>query len=165
MKLHRSAKQQRPMTGEAHRAPDPSIGGLSRGGVTSEPHLLPEADRPQAPVTFLSTDKCARRAMLSRKAIYRAIESGELLAFRLPRLAASPGGGVQPLIEGVELRHLRPAVLDRYLAQLQRDGLSPASVKKVAGCFRVSSSGRWSGSTSPRTRCAWHTSQRPASGS
>jgi integrase len=31
------------------------------------------------------------------------------------------------------LRQLRPVVLDRYLAQLQRDGLSPASVKKVAG--------------------------------
>jgi excisionase family DNA binding protein len=36
-----------------------------------------------APATFLSTDECARRAMLSRKAIYRAIESGELLAFRV----------------------------------------------------------------------------------
>ncbi|MBA3263070.1 MAG: excisionase family DNA-binding protein [Thermoleophilaceae bacterium] len=34
-------------------------------------------------MTFLSTDECARRAMLSRKAIYRAIESGELLAFRV----------------------------------------------------------------------------------
>jgi hypothetical protein len=33
---------------------------------------------------------------------------------------------VLPNIGGVELRQLRPAVLDRYLAQLQRDGLSPA---------------------------------------
>jgi hypothetical protein len=40
---------------------------------------------------------------------------------------------VLPNIGGVELRQLRPAVLDRFLAQLQRDGLSPASVKKVAG--------------------------------
>jgi integrase len=43
---------------------------------------------------------------------------------------------VLPNIGGVELRHLRPAVLDRYLAQLQRDGLSPASVKKVAGMLQ-----------------------------
>jgi integrase len=40
---------------------------------------------------------------------------------------------VLPNIGGLELRQLRPAVLDRYLAQLQRQGLSPASVKKVAG--------------------------------
>ena len=32
---------------------------------------------------------------------------------------------VLPNIGGVELRQLRPAVLDRFLAQLQRDGLSP----------------------------------------
>jgi integrase len=43
---------------------------------------------------------------------------------------------VLPNIGGVELRHLRPAVLDRFLAQLQRDGLSPASVKKVAGMLQ-----------------------------
>jgi integrase len=43
---------------------------------------------------------------------------------------------VLPHIGGVELRQLRPAVLDRYLAQLQRDGLSPASVKKVAGMLQ-----------------------------
>jgi integrase len=43
---------------------------------------------------------------------------------------------VLPNIGGVELRQLRPAVLDRYLAQLQRDGLSPASVKKVAGMLQ-----------------------------
>ena len=55
----------------------------SRGGVTSEPQLAPEAARPPAPATFLSADECARRAMLSRKAIYRAIESGELHAFRV----------------------------------------------------------------------------------
>jgi excisionase family DNA binding protein len=71
------------MTDEAHRSPDHPLGGVSRGGVTSEPHLPSEADRPQAPATFLSADECARRAMLSRKAIYRAIESGELLAFRV----------------------------------------------------------------------------------
>jgi integrase len=43
---------------------------------------------------------------------------------------------VLPNIGGVELRQLRPAVLDGYLAQLQRDGLSPASVKKVAGMLQ-----------------------------
>jgi integrase len=43
---------------------------------------------------------------------------------------------VLPNIGGVELRQLRPVVLDRYLAQLQRDGLSPASVKKVAGMLQ-----------------------------
>jgi hypothetical protein len=43
---------------------------------------------------------------------------------------------VLPNIGGVELRQLRPAVLDRFLAQLQRDGLSPASVKKVAGMLQ-----------------------------
>jgi integrase len=43
---------------------------------------------------------------------------------------------VLPNIGGVELRQLRPAVLDRFLAQLQRDGLSPASVKKVAGLLQ-----------------------------
>lgn len=37
---------------------------------------------------------------------------------------------------GVELRQLRPAVLDRYLAELQRGGLSPASVKKIAGMLQ-----------------------------
>jgi excisionase family DNA binding protein len=79
----RASLKQRPMTDEAHRSPDHPLGGLSRGGVTSEPQLAPEADRPPTPATFLSTDECARRAMLSRKAIYRAIESGELLAFRV----------------------------------------------------------------------------------
>jgi excisionase family DNA binding protein len=34
-------------------------------------------------VSFLSPDDCARRSMLSRKAIYRAIEGGELGAFRV----------------------------------------------------------------------------------
>jgi excisionase family DNA binding protein len=71
------------MTDEARRSPDHPLGGPSRGGVTSEPQVAPEADRPPAPGTFLSTDECARRAMLSRKVIYRAIESGELLAFRV----------------------------------------------------------------------------------
>jgi excisionase family DNA binding protein len=33
--------------------------------------------------TFISPDECARRAMLSRKAIYRAIQSEELRAFRV----------------------------------------------------------------------------------
>jgi excisionase family DNA binding protein len=79
----RASLEQRPMTDEAHRSPDHPLGGVSRGGVTSAPHLPSEADRPQAPATFLSADECARRAMLSRKAIYRAIESGELLAFRV----------------------------------------------------------------------------------
>jgi excisionase family DNA binding protein len=79
----RASLEQRPMTDEAHRSPDHPLGGLSRGGVTSEPHLPSEPDRPQAPATFLSADECARRAMLSRKAIYRAIEGGELLAFRV----------------------------------------------------------------------------------
>lgn len=71
------------MTDEANRSPDHPLGGLSRGGVTSEPRIGPGAVRVPAPATFLSTDECARRAMLSRKAIYRAIESGELLAFRV----------------------------------------------------------------------------------
>ena len=71
------------MTDEAQRSPDDPFGGHSRGGVTSEPPLAPEPDGPLAPATFLSADECARRAMLSRKAIYRAIESGELLAFRV----------------------------------------------------------------------------------
>ena len=71
------------MTDEAQRSPHNPFGGHSRGGMTSEPPLAPEADRPPAPATFLSADECARRAMLSRKAIYRAIESGELLAFRV----------------------------------------------------------------------------------
>jgi excisionase family DNA binding protein len=71
------------MTDKARRLPDHPLGGPSRGGVTSERQLAPEADRPPAPATFLSTDECARRAMLSRKAIYRAIENGELLAFRV----------------------------------------------------------------------------------
>jgi excisionase family DNA binding protein len=71
------------MTDEAQRSPDDPCGGHSRGGVTSEPPPAPEPDGPPAPATFLSADECARRAMLSRKAIYRAIESGELLAFRV----------------------------------------------------------------------------------
>jgi excisionase family DNA binding protein len=79
----RASLEQRPMTDEARRSPDHPLGGPSRGGVTSEPQLAPEADRPPAPATFLSADECARRAMLSRKVIYRAIESGELLAFRV----------------------------------------------------------------------------------
>ena len=41
-----------------------------------------------------------------------------------------------PSIGGVELRQLRPAVIDQFLAQLQRDGLSPGSVKKVAGMLQ-----------------------------
>jgi integrase len=40
---------------------------------------------------------------------------------------------VLPNIGGLELRQVRPVVLDQYLAQLQRQGLAPASVKKVAG--------------------------------
>jgi excisionase family DNA binding protein len=79
----RASLEQRPMTDEAQRSPDDPFGGHSRRGVTSELPLPPEADRPPAPRTFLSADECARRAMLSRKAIYRAIESGELLAFRV----------------------------------------------------------------------------------
>jgi excisionase family DNA binding protein len=71
------------MTDEARRLPDHPLGGPSRGGVASELQLAPDADRPPAPATFLSADECARRAMLSRKAIYRAIEGGELLAFRV----------------------------------------------------------------------------------
>jgi excisionase family DNA binding protein len=71
------------MTDEARRSPDHPLGGPSRSDVTFEPQVAPKADRPPAPTTFLSTDECARRAMLSRKAIYRAIESGELLAFRV----------------------------------------------------------------------------------
>jgi excisionase family DNA binding protein len=67
--------EQRPMTDEARRSTDHPLGGPSHGGVTSEPQ--------PAPATFLSADECARRAMLSRKAIYRAIDSGELLAFRV----------------------------------------------------------------------------------
>jgi excisionase family DNA binding protein len=69
------------MTDDARRSPDHPFGEHS--GVTSEPQLALEADRPPAATTFLSADECARRAMLSRKAIYRAIESGELLAFRV----------------------------------------------------------------------------------
>jgi excisionase family DNA binding protein len=71
------------MTDEARRSPEHPFADLSHGRVTSEPQLALEADRPPAPPTFLSADECARRAMLSRKAIYRAIESGELLAFRV----------------------------------------------------------------------------------
>jgi excisionase family DNA binding protein len=79
----RASLEQRPMTDEARRSPDHPFDAPSRRGVTSEPQLAPEADRPPAPATFLSADECARRAMLSRKAIYRAIDSGELLAFRV----------------------------------------------------------------------------------
>jgi excisionase family DNA binding protein len=79
----RASLEQRPMSDEAHRSPDHPLDGPSRDGVTFEPPVAPKADRPLAPATFLSTDECARRAMLSRKAIYRAIESGELLAFRV----------------------------------------------------------------------------------
>jgi excisionase family DNA binding protein len=71
------------MTDEARRSPEHPFGDLSHGGVTSEPQLAMEADRPPAPATFLSAEECARRAMLSRKAIYRAIDSGELLAVRV----------------------------------------------------------------------------------
>jgi excisionase family DNA binding protein len=71
------------MTDEAQRAPDDPFGGHTRGRMTSEPRLAAEADRSPAAATFLSPDECARRAMLSRKAIYRAIESGDLLAFRV----------------------------------------------------------------------------------
>jgi excisionase family DNA binding protein len=74
---------QRPMPDEARRSPDHRFGGPSRGGVTTEPHLAPAEGRPAEAAIFLSADECARRAMLSRKAIYRAIESGELLAFRV----------------------------------------------------------------------------------
>jgi excisionase family DNA binding protein len=70
------------MTDEAHRSSDHPFGGPSRVGV-SEPTFAPEDDRPSLAAIFLSTDECARRAMLSRKAIYRAIESGELVAFRV----------------------------------------------------------------------------------
>jgi site-specific recombinase XerD len=67
-----------------------------------------------------------------------------LLAYAVPNLESNTlrtyeslwDRHVLPNIGGVELRHLRPAVLDRYLAQLQRDGLSPASVKKVAGMLQ-----------------------------
>jgi excisionase family DNA binding protein len=79
----RASLKQRPMTDEARRSPDHSLDAPSRHGVTFEPQVAPKADRPPAPATFLSTDECARRAMLSRKAIYRAIDSGELLAFRV----------------------------------------------------------------------------------
>jgi excisionase family DNA binding protein len=71
------------MTDEARRSPDHPLDGSSRGGVTFEPQFAPKADRPPVPVAFLSTDECAQRAMLSRKAIYRAIASGELRAFRV----------------------------------------------------------------------------------
>lgn len=71
------------MTDEAERSPDDPFGGHSRGGRTSEPELAPNAENPRETATFLSADECARRAMLSRKVIYRAIESGELLAFRV----------------------------------------------------------------------------------
>ncbi len=71
------------MTDEARRSPDHPLDGPSRDRVTFEPPVAPKADRTPAPATFLSADECARRAMLSRKAIYRAIESGELLAFRV----------------------------------------------------------------------------------
>jgi excisionase family DNA binding protein len=71
------------MTDEARRSLAHPLDGPSRDGVTFETQVAPKADRPPAPATFLSTDECARRAMLSRKAIYRAIESGELLAFRV----------------------------------------------------------------------------------
>ena len=71
------------MTDEAQRAPDDPFGGHTRGGITSEPRPAAEAHRSPAAATFLSPDECARRAMLSRKAIYRAIESGDLLAFRV----------------------------------------------------------------------------------
>jgi len=79
----RASLKQRPMTDEARRSPDHPLDGASRDRVTFESQVAPKADRPPAPVTFLSADECARRAMLSRKAIYRAIESGELLAFRV----------------------------------------------------------------------------------
>jgi excisionase family DNA binding protein len=79
----RASLEQRPMTDEAQRSPDDPFGGHTRGGMTSEPRLAAEADRSPAAATFLSPDECARRAMLSRKAIYRAIESGDLLAFRV----------------------------------------------------------------------------------
>jgi excisionase family DNA binding protein len=71
------------MTDEAQRAPDDPVGGHTRGRMTSEPRLAAEADRSPTAATFLSPDECARRAVLSRKAIYRAIQSGELLAFRV----------------------------------------------------------------------------------
>jgi excisionase family DNA binding protein len=71
------------MTDEAHRPPDHPFDGPSRDGESSEPPLAAEDDRPSEAATFLSTDECARRAMLSRKAVYRAIASGELLAFRV----------------------------------------------------------------------------------
>jgi hypothetical protein len=79
----RASLEQRPMTDEAQRSPDDPFGGHTRGGMTSEPRLAAEADRSPAAATFLSPDECARRAMLSRKAIYRAIESGDRLAFRV----------------------------------------------------------------------------------
>ena len=71
------------MTDEARRSPDHPLDDPSSDGVTLEPQVAPKADRPPAPANFLSTNECARRAMLSRKVIYRAIESGELLAFRV----------------------------------------------------------------------------------
>jgi len=79
----RAFLEQRPMTDEAQRVPDDPFGGHTRGGITSEPRPAAEAHRSPAAATFLSPDECARRAMLSRKAIYRAIESGDLLAFRV----------------------------------------------------------------------------------
>src|ERR687892_579720 len=67
-----------------------------------------------------------------------------LVAYAVPNLEPKPlrtydslwDRHVLPNIGGVELRQLRPAVLDRFLAQLQRDGLSPASVKKIAGMLQ-----------------------------
>jgi excisionase family DNA binding protein len=72
------------MTDDANQSPDHPLSDPSDGSsVSSEPILVPKTGPSPAPPTFLSTDECARRAMLSRKAIYRAIEGGELLAFRV----------------------------------------------------------------------------------
>jgi hypothetical protein len=58
---------------------------------------------------------------------------------------------VLPNIGGIELRQLRPAVLDRFLAQLQRDGLSPASVKKVRTASGRPPAGRGVGAHRPES--------------
>jgi excisionase family DNA binding protein len=51
--------------------------------VTPESQVRFRTQGEAGPVAFLSPDECAQRAMLSRKVIYRAIEGGELLAFRV----------------------------------------------------------------------------------
>jgi excisionase family DNA binding protein len=76
---------------------------------------------------LLTADDVARRCGLSRKAVYRAIERGELKAFRLcSRLRIDPGA-LDAWLEANVVRNTRPA---------SNSWLPPSSLPEPAGLRR-----------------------------